>query len=298
MTRLFNRNVSVTVWRMSSPPATQFNPRPLGAGEQLEITDLRVKFHIRRDFSRHPNNADVEIYNLSAETRADLQTRPLRVQLSAGYDGENRLLTTGDVLFSMSKQDGTAGHAIGVDWVTLLQLQDGGRTFGGSRVNKQYAPGTTYRQIIRDVARSMGLQIPPALEKNPKLDQQFFAGASLSGSAADELSRLLSPFGYQWSIQNNVLRVLGDGEVVNKGQALVIGEEQGMIGTPEFGSPPKSNKPPHMTVKMLLYPELVPGDLIQLNSKAKSGNFKLIKVEHKGDTGSTEWITEVEIQPL
>ena len=70
-----------------------------------------------------------------------------------------------------------------------------------------------------------------------------------------------------------------------------------MIGTPEFGSPPKSGKPPHMTVRCLLYPELVPGDLVQLSSRAKSGLFKLVKVTHSGDTHAADWQTEVEIQP-
>ena len=107
MTKLFNRNVLVTVFRMSSPAATEFNPKPLGPGEQLEISGLRVKFKVERDFSKHPNNTSIEIFNLAPKTRADLQTLPLRVQLAAGYDGVNRLMAVGDLFFAQSKQEGT-----------------------------------------------------------------------------------------------------------------------------------------------------------------------------------------------
>lgn len=291
MSKLFKRNVLITLFRMSSPKSTEFNPKPLSAGEQLEVTDLRVKFKIIRDFTKHPNNTSIDIYNLSPQSRADLQTKPLRVQIAAGYDGINRLMAVGDLFFGQSKQEGT-------DWVTLLQLTDGGRSYGFSRMNKSFARNSTYRQVLRDVARSMGVQLPPALEKNADLDRQLPTGAALVGPSRDELTRYLAPFGYDWSFQNGVLRVLQDNEVVNNGQFLLIGEEQGMIGTPEFGSPPHSGKPPHVTVKMLLYPELVPGDFVQLKSKAKSGNFKIIKVTHQGDTHGKDFETEIEIKPL
>lgn len=290
MSRLYKRTINVAVWRMSTPPATAFNPRPLGEGEQLDISELKVKFKVVRDFSRHPNSSDVEIYNLSPATRADLQTRPLKVQLTAGYGGENRLLTTGDVRYAQSKQDGP-------NWVTLLQLADGGRTYGVSRINKSYPAGTTYRQVLRDISAAMGLQLPPALARDVDLDRKFVAGNVASGPARDELSKLLAPFGYAWSIQNGALRILADDQTVSN-SPLIIGEEQGMIGTPEFGSPPKSGKPPHMSVKVLLYPELIPGDLIELRSKAAPGRYKVVKITHSGDTHGSDWVTEAEIKPI
>lgn len=289
---LFKRTYSCRLFRTSTPTVpTSFQVKALGPGEELEVTQLRMKFKITRDFSKHPNNCEVHLYNLAPNTRADFDIKPLSLQLNAGYDGINRLLFVGDVRFAMSKQDGT-------DWETMLQLGDGARTYANARVKKQYAAGTTYRQALTDCAKSMGLVLPPALAKDSQLDRPFNAGHVAYGPARDELDRLFSTFGYQWSIQNGVLRVLTDEQVVTPVEAVVISEEQGMIGSPEFGSPPKSGKPPHVRVKLLLWPELAPGDKIQLKSKAKSGFFKIIKVEHEGDTHGEPWFTTVEIKPL
>ncbi len=291
MSRLFKRKVEVIVWRESTPSdPTNYKPQTLGSGEQLEIRDLRVKFRVVRDFSKHPNSAEVEIYNLAPHSRALLQELPLKIQVSAGYDdGPMRLVASGDVRFTMSKQDG-------VDWVTMIQIGDGARAYAHARVNKSFGKNTTYRQLLGSIATSMGLKLPSNIATLP-LDTKIVTGATLHGPARDEMTRVLDAFGLAWSIQNGTLRILSDQAVV-PGSALPLGVEQGMIGTPEFGSPPKSGKKPHMTVKCLLYPELIPGDKIQLTSKAKSGLFKLVKVEHAGDTAGGEFMTSVEIQPL
>lgn len=291
MPRLFNRTATVSITRESTPPnPTQYNPRPLGTNEILQIKDLRIKFKIVRDFSKHPNSADVEIFNLAPETRADLQERPLRVHLAAGYDGDNRLLAVGDVRFSMSKMDD-------VNWVTLLQLGDGARAYAHARVRSHFPKNTTYRQVITSVANSMGMVVPPALAKDPQFDKKIIAGYAAEGPAQKELTRLLAPFGYEWSIQDGSLRILGQDKAESNGP-LPIDEQHGMIGTPEFGSPPRSGKQPHMTCRLLLYPELTPGEQVLLKSKAKSGLFKLIKVEHSGDTGGGDWTTTIEISPI
>lgn len=290
MSRLFRRTAAVSITRETTPVnPTKYNPRPLGTNEILQITDLRIKFKIVRDFSKHPNSADIEIFNLAPETRADLHEKPLRVHLAGGYDGNNRLLAVGDVRFSMSKMED-------IDWVTLLQIGDGARAFAHARVRSSFPKNTTYRQVITSVVNSMGMVMPPALARDAQLDKKIIAGYSAEGPAQKELTRLLAPFGYEWSIQNNSIKILGQ-DSANTNDPLPIDVEHGMIGTPEFGSPPRSGKQPHMTVKMLLYPELVPGDKILLKSKAKSGEFKLIKVSHTGDTAGGDWTTEVEIVP-
>lgn len=292
--RRFKRNVRLVVQRTSSPSAGEdFFVQKLDAERTtngVEITDLRVKFSIERDLSKHPNSCDIEVYNLAQTTRAAVETKPLLVELAAGHDGVSRLLSTGDVLFAMSKQEGP-------EWVTMLQLGDGARATARARAKpRSYGKNTTVKQVLRDIAKSMGQGLPKNIEASADLDAQFANSISLSGYARDEMTKILAPYGYNWSIQNGRLQILRDETA--RTDMLEISERTGMIGTPSFGDPPKSGKPPHVTVKMLLYPELVPGGRIQLTSRAKSGTFKLVKVKHTGDTHGDEWFTEVEIQPL
>lgn len=287
--RFFKRIVRVTTFRESVP----VNPTKFQVSRStntLEITDLRVQFKINRTLTKHPNACDVTITNLSTETRTDLETKPLLVQLDAGYEDDAlRLMYTGDLRFGMTKESGP-------NWETLLQLGDGDCMHRWARVNKSYSPGTSVRTVLRDCARSMGFELPDNLASDKSLDQAFGTGTTAHGPSRDEFTRLLAPFGYHHSYQNGVLRILRDDEAT-PGGPILIGEDFGMIGTPEFGSPPRSGKPPHITVKMLLYPEISPGCTVDLRSKVKNGLFRVESVRHEGDTHGQAWHTTLEIKP-
>lgn len=297
--RFFKRVVRVTTFRENAPsdPERFFLTQ---LSNSLEVSKLRVQFKVHRSLTKHPNQCDITITNLNDVNRVDLESKPLLVQLDAGYEEDAlRLLYKGNLRFGMSKEEGP-------NWETLMQLGDGDSAHRWARVNKSYAPGTSVRTILRDAAKSMGYELPANLAKDKTLDRSFATGTTSHGPSRDELTRLLAPFGYHHSFQNGVLRVLRDGDTT-PGTAIPIGEEQGMIGTPEFGSPPRSGKPPHVTVKLLLYPELSPGDTIQLNSKVTNpgglnaphkGLFRIEVVRHTGDTHGKEWCTSLEVKPI
>lgn len=291
--RLFKRNVRVMCWR-ESVAADPTNFVVSRYPEQTEITDLRVQFKIEKSMPHgkkpKPNSCDVTITNLAGSTRANLETKPLVVELHAGYDDVYHFMFGGDLRFAMTKMDGP-------NWETLLQLGDGDCHHRWARTNRSYAPGTTVRQILKDVTRGMNMQLPDELSKDPIFDRQMVNGDVAFGPARDKLTELLAPLGYQWMINNGQLRVLRE-DRAHPGTIIPIDEEHGMIGSPEFGSPPRSGKPPHMTVRMLLYPQINPGDRVQLTSKVKSGDFRVESVTHEGDTHGDTWETQCEIKPI
>jgi hypothetical protein len=289
MSRLFKRVAQITCWRETVPAfVSHFQVQQLP--NEIDITEMRMQFKVTRTLTKHPNACDIWITNLAQTTRVDLEQKPLLVQLEAGYDDERRLLFIGDLRFGMTKLEAP-------NWNTLLQLGDGDCHHRWARVNRSYGPGTTARTVIKDCAASLGFELPASLSNDPTLDARFDGGTTAFGPATDVLARLLAPFGYSHSIQNNKLQVMRDGDTSNN-QAYVIDEEHGMIGTPEFGTPPRTGKPPHVNVKCLLYPEIAPGNLISLTSKVKTGTFKANRVVHTGDTWGRTWETEVELVAL
>lgn len=293
MTTLFNRVVKVTAFRENVPKnPTSFSIQRTATS--VEVEKLRVQFRIHKSLTKNPNQCDVTITNLADSSRVDFETKPLLVQLDAGYaDDALRLLFVGDLRFGMSKEEGP-------NWETLLQLGDGDCMHRWARVNRSYAPGTKVRAVLKDAAASMGFDLPKNLASDSRLDQTFSNGRTSHTWSRNELEKLLLPYGYTHSIQNGVLRVLKSDEVV-AGTAVPIGEGFGMIGSPEFGSPPRSGKPPHVFVDMLLYPELQPGILVELKSRSKSGRFRVETVRHEGDThgeGNQSWTTRIEIKPV
>lgn len=292
--RQFKRSSRLLVYRTITPTSgDDYFVQRLGGPDGgsvngIEISKLRVKFSIERDLSKNPNKCNVEIYNLAPKTRSAMETKPLSVELSAGHADVNRLLFTGDIIFAMSKQEGP-------NWVTELQVGDNARAFANARVSKTYKRGTSLKQVLRDVAKKFGATLPNSVEVSSDFDIQLGTSLTTHGAAKDELTKLLAPYGMDWSFQNGKLQILKYAE--SRNDVYVVSEKTGMIGTPDCGQPTRSGKPPTIKVKMLLRPELMPGGLIELKSTAKNGFFKLTKVKHSGDTHDTEWFTEVEVKP-
>ncbi len=256
----------------------------------IEITDLRVQFEITKSLGKHPNTCEVTISNLDDRSIVAFQKRPIRVHVEAGYETEGgpRLLFVGDV------RAGSGTKTIDTDTETKLLLGDGSRAFAEGRINRSYTRGTPVRTLLRDAARSLGLELPHEVDVSPAVQTAIASGEVVSGYASDELSRLLAPFGYTFSIQNGRLQILRDNEV--RPGIFVLSE--GIIGSPDHGVPDKKGRPPRMTVLHELYPEILPGGTIEVISKDIKGRFKVIRVKHTGDTEGDEWESEIEATPL
>lgn len=311
----FGRAYRILVHRAPDPLdaalSKQFNANWFEKFEQvLEITSVgqehyhRIEFEIEKDLKGTPNQCKLTIYNLSVASRDLFKGAPVRVTLEAGYEDAPRLLFLGDLRFADS-------DIKGLDWVTTLQLADGGRAYANAKVNKSFTKGTPLRTILDSLARAFGVPLELQGRSSTDLDQRIAAGEVLTGYAADELERLLLPYGFGYSFQNGRLQLLRFDKVL-PGELRVIredtGEGGGMLGSPEIDppkirAPPKtghhgqahsSAKVPKLKFKHTLYPELVPGERIQMQSRSVTGTFKIDSFKHKGDTSGNDWVTEVQ----
>ncbi|MGN6103663.1 MAG: hypothetical protein ACTHU0_01035, partial [Kofleriaceae bacterium] len=250
--RALHRNVRLVIYRTSTPAAgADFFVQRMGGpdGESvngIEITELRVRFTIDRDLSKHPSRCEIEVFNLAPSTRAAVETKPLGLELSAGHNGVNRLLFVGDVLFALSEQKGP-------NWITKIQVGDASRAYARARVSRSYRGGTSIKTALRDLAKTMGARLPRNIEQSQELEQQCASGFVLSGPTRDAMTEMLGPRGYGWSFQNGQLQILRDED--SRNDIWPLSEDAGMILTPEAGHPPRSGKPPPVSVKSLLYPE-------------------------------------------
>lgn len=299
--RHFKRNAKVTLYKVRPPSHSVVGQFFDLLPNAVEITDLRIQFQVQRSLGSDPNTARVVVTNLaSAGTAGEFADWPMHLFLSAGYDGEFRHICRGDLRWGKSEK-------VGTDWETTFHVADGDRAYRESRTNRTFEAGTSVRTALREVARTMGLKLPQALEVTPELEEQFAAGLVLDGRSRDELTNLLAPYGYEWSIQDNVLTVLKDDET-RADQALVIAEETGLIGTPQFGAPDKPTKKgkfgkgksplQKLNLTTLLYPQVTPGCLLEVRSRTANGRFKAHRVTHSGDTYGSPWFTEIEARAL
>lgn len=283
MARLFKHAAAVTIAR---PIAGRFFGEEPNA---IRATGLRATFEVERSLRKEPDSATVRVYNLAQNTRSEIEKLPLFVRLDVGYDGQLEQLFAGDVRYGISRRDG-------VLWETSLELGDGERAHRFARVNRSLGAGVDTLTAVREVARSMGLEVRVSPTSALQLRSQYAAGLALSGPARNELDRLLGRHGMTWSIQSGRLQILRLAEA-RVDLAPIVSQDSGLVGSPEWGPPAKKGAPPTLHFSVLLHPGILPGGRVQLNSRAIRGIFRVARVLHKGDTHGNEWVTDVESVP-
>lgn len=282
--RLFNRKVSLTLAR---PLTGEYFKT---GGNAIVVSDLRVSFSIKKSLHEKPNDCTITVFNLSESTRTEFAKKPLQVQLDAGYDGQMSRIFIGDMHFGNSNLDN-------VDWVTKLQVADGHRAFQYATISRSYKGGVSLKQAVTDTAQSMGVRIPNSLDDFKEMAHQYSNGLSLTGPSQRQMTKLLKAKSMSWSMQDGQLQVLREGGV-RQDQAIVVSQETGMVGTPDFGPPKKPGESPRLSVKMLLYPGLIPGGKVKMDTLSIKGLFRLEQVTHSGDTHGTDWFSSFEAKPL
>lgn len=291
--RLLNVGAKITMYRRApGTPQGFVNSNPQffsGLTNGIEITDLRCQIKVEKSVDAEPNQAEITITNLSEHTRTDLVRKPLTVRIDAGFDGNLRHLFIGDLRHGWTEQD----HA---DIETKLQLADGDRAWRYAHVNRSYKKGTPLATILKDAAASAGLIVDAKILASPELQQQVAMGYVLQGPTRDELTRLLRPLGFSWSVQDGRFQLLTDTST-RADQAIVVSEANGMHGSPEWTTPDQAGKPAALKVKMALYPELTPGGRIQVLSRDTNGMFRIEKVTHTVDTMGQDHMSEIEAKP-
>lgn len=296
MSRLFNRNVLL---RIASRPTKVSEPNFFGTvGDVVEIqggsekNQMHITASVSRNLGKDPNKCEIKVTNLSPHTRGFLDKLPLAITLLAGYDGEQRLLFTGDLRNSYTNYDDSS-----VNYITELRVADGGRAHAHARMSKSYKPPIRVDSVVTDCAKSMGLTLPPEAQQSIELKAALANGISVHGPTRDVLTRILAPYGFGWSVQNGALVILKDGQV-RKGQVFDINVSTGLLGSPQRAVQEKPKGKIPVTFKCRLFPELSPGQEINLESKTVSGRFRLQDITHDLDSSDGPFESSCKAVPL
>lgn len=283
MSRLFKRRLALTVAKVKSEKF--FETR-----DEIAIRDMRVAFTIEKSLDSNPNRSTVTIQNLSDRTRGELTGDNLQVKLLVGFDdGALSQLFVGDVI--------KADHKIsGPNWVSTLFLREGGKAHKHARVERSYKAGVADPlALLKETAASMGLKLPSSIGAVSEFNAKLASGVVLSGPSHKQMSRLLSQYGYGWSVQDNTLQILKlDGATAE--EPVEVSVETGMIGVPEYSEPGEDGKPPTLKVSKVIDPAALPkpGRLILMNAKTVKGLHVCQRVVHVGDTDGSDWKSDVE----
>ncbi|MNT05644.1 hypothetical protein D3C72_1402720 [compost metagenome] len=276
-----------------------------------------MTFDIAKTAAEESNDAKITVYNLAAQTRRTLEEPGLRCVLYAGYaqEGGPLLMASGSIVYAYTRYDQP-------NVVTELTVKDGYIEVRDTAVSIGLGPGARASDIIRDIARQMGL---PLLMADDAPDRRWEQGFSFYGAARTALHKVTQGTGLEWSIQNQQLQVVQRLGTTRR-QAVVLAVDTGLLGQPERtraaasekakakapgqaggaaaaaapAAAAKAAKPASgqqqrdgWKVKSLLLPTISPGDLVKLESRSVVAFQRAETVRHTGDSEGGDWQTEL-----
>ena len=273
-----------------------------GAGEAIDLSELRIRFEITQHTSQTPNVADIRITNLSDATVQKIQKEGTLVTLEAGYQASHGLIFKGQII---QKRKGRENP---VDTYLDILATDGDQAYNRGVVNKTLAAGHTYKDQVNVALEAMkpfGVTAGYIANLGSK---QMPRSRVLFGMARDVLRAVTISTGTSWSIQNGQLMIVRNDEAA-PGGAIVLNSRTGMIGLP-------TQTIDGIQVKALLNPNIVPftllhidqadiqdakfdpGYLGELNNSmipttSDDGFYKVLLVNHSGDSCGNNWYSDM-----
>jgi len=259
----------------------------------IEVDGLRISFKVEKDNKPEPNKAEISVWNLSRETRANIvasESVPIAIQVGYGEDIEQIFI--GDIM-----RDGITTTRDGGDWVTTFKAGDGADAYRSARIQESFAKGAKIEKVLKKLSESLGVGMGNALDKIKQGDikgglTEFFGGTVLSGQSSVELTRMLDSLDMEWSIQDGQLQIVEKG-LWNDEAVVVLTPETGLIGSPEPGNR-KKDKPAITKFRSLLQPGIKPLRRVQVKSESVDGIFVVSKVLHTGDIAGQDWYSDCE----
>lgn len=251
------------------------------------LAGLDCTFRIERSLQRAQNTAEIQVMNLSKDSRRFLQSQEkgVRVLLKAGYQtqvDDLPQLFYGDLRYVISRRNGP-------DWVTEVTSGDSDAQKKG-QVSFSLGPGSSFKTAVERIVKEMkggAGNLKDALKGAP--DKKYGDGTTVHGPGDDELARILQQHDLEHSWQDGAVQILPSGGAL-RATAVVISEATGMIGSPDLGT--KGT----VKVRTLLSPDIYPGRTVHVQAENLDMFAVANKVVHSGDTAGQDWFTDLELR--
>lgn len=241
----------------------------------IYFSDLRIAFQIQKTELQTPNAAKIVAFNLSSELSKAIKKEFDRVILTAGYKGSSATIFDGNIKNVMLGEEG-------VDSFLEIDAGDGDQAYNYSFVSKTLASGATQKDIANEAASSMA---PNGVKKGvieAGASNALARGKVIFSAARDVLRGASKNSDAEWSIQDRELQMIKKTGVL-PGYAVRAAPDSGLIGIP-------TTNEKGISFDMLLNSKLRPGGQVVVEATENtSGIYRLIAVDHVGDTHGSDW---------
>lgn len=263
----------------------------------IDLTQLHFTFRTRQADKENPQSAVIRVFNLNPDTARKVKTDEYtRVILQAGYqDGAYGVVFDGEIV------QARLGRESAVDtYIDILAAE--GYSANQAVVNTTLAAGSTVADAAAAAAASTGLGLS-AFEFDP--DAKLPRGQALYGMSREVLHRSVATTGHSYFYDKGRI-VIVPLQGFKPGEATVLNSNTGMIGWPE-------QTQEGIRVRCLLNPLLELGGRFKVDNASiqraqvsasyqfvntipsldNDGLYRIILMEHQGDTRGNLWYTEL-----
>ncbi len=258
-----------------------------------KFTNLRMSFNVFKTKKESTNKAEIKLYNTTLDNATKILKAEYKVIVRAGYEDEGlKSLFFGSIKYATITKNS-------VDRIINIEAYDGIINYQTANISISYVGGTPALNILNDLITAFGIPLANPITA-PTL--QYANGYSFAGKVKDALTEVTNYMGKTWTIQNEQLLILSEDEVVQR-TGLRLSKDTGLVGTPTLleDADDKQNKsdiPKRYKLKTLMFPQLVPGSEIVLNSFQASGTFKVESAQFSGDNFDGDFLTTLEVRAV
>ena len=273
----------------------------IGAGQQaIDLSELQFQFSVKASTIRTPKRLQLRIYNLKKETALKVTGYGASVSLSAGYNGNFGTIFEGQIV------QVRIGRENATDTYLDISAADSDYTYNQALVNFSVAKGSGIIGRLGQLANAAGVKLGTAAI--PSVPGQLHRGRVFFGLLRDHMSSLCGTIGANWALVNGKLEVVAQ-SAYRPGQIPLITAATGMVGVPE-------QTPEGIQIKTLLNPFIAVNGLVEIDNASiqqyqfplelsetakaalvppmsRDGKYKVLFVEHVGDTRGQEWYSEL-----
>lgn len=271
-------------------------------GEGLDLSNLHIKFAIKRSDTQTPNMAEIKIYNVREESIQVIEKEYSRVILQGGYEDNFGVIFQGNIKQVLRGRDN------GTDtWVEIV-AGDGDLAYNFAIVNASIAKGSTQADQINAAIKPMnskGNVTAGNISNLPTV--KLPRGKVMYGMSRDYLRQSALTSNQTWSIQDGKVQFVPVTSYL-PGEAVVLTAKTGMIGTPV-----QTNE--GVNIKCLLNPKLKVGGRVKLDNASiaklkinlsvplspanipapltADGVYYILVIETIGDNRGQEWYSSL-----
>jgi hypothetical protein len=271
------------------------------AGDAIDLSQLRIKFSIKRSDTMTPNSADIRIYNLDLDFAAVIKREFTQVVLQAGYQSNFGVIFKGNI------KQVILGRENETDTFIDIIAGDGDQAYNFAIVNTTLAAGSSLSHHIAAASGPMkALNVTPGYT-GALPEATLPRGKVMYGNSRDHLQKITSSSGFGWNIQDEKINIVKRSTYL-PGTVTILTSKTGLIGTPQqtnIGVNCKCLINPNIkingriqinnaSVELLKINLSVPGSADNVPAPvADDGVYSVMVVQHTGDTRGIPWYSEI-----